>query len=82
MTKHLGSWESTHGYRLDQHLPFFRALPTSRVLNNSTEQADAWKNRYAKRTMYLRSEGGYSFLSQGTYSREFIPLNVSLTSFI
>jgi hypothetical protein len=41
----LGEHSSTRGslgYRLDQLLRY-RALPTSRVLNNSTEHAKSWK---------------------------------------
>jgi len=48
--EHLGSLESTQearvalGNRLEQLLPFFRALQTSRVLHNSVVHAKAWTN--------------------------------------
>ena len=48
--EHLGSLESTQearvapGYRLGQLLRFFRALHTSRVLQNLIVHAKAWTN--------------------------------------
>lgn len=47
---HLGRLESSQeasfalGYRLEQHLRFFRALQISRVHYNSMEYAKAWTN--------------------------------------